>query len=160
MSSARARYRANAVGVGWSKTAVVGSFRPVADLSRFRNSTEPSESKPSSLNSWSAPTASAVVVPEHDGRVRTDDVEQFVFLFGRAHRRDPLSEIGRGFDCGSGLGGAPCSTDQTTEHRWQARNRRMGPDGGEVRSVPASRTVVPARAPHRTVRGRPPTTSG
>ena len=72
------------------------------------------------------------VVPEHGGRVRTDDVEQFVFLFGRAHRREPLSEIGRGLDCGSGLGGAPCRTDQTTEHRWQAPNRRMGPDGGEV----------------------------
>ena len=116
---------------------MVGSFRPVADLSRFRNSTAPSESKPSSLNSWSVPTASAVVVPEHDGRVRTDDVEQFVFLFGRAHRRDPLSEIGGGFGCGSGLGGAPGSTDQTTEHRWQARHRRMGPNGGEVQSVPA-----------------------
>ena len=63
MSSARARYRASAVGVGWSRTAVVGSFRPVADLSRFRNSTEPSESKPSSLNSWSMPTASAVSCP-------------------------------------------------------------------------------------------------
>ena len=77
------------------------------------------------------------VVPEHDGRVGTDDVEQFVFLFGRAHRREPLSEIGGGFDRGSRLGGAPCRTDQTTEHWWQARNRRMGPDGGEVESVPA-----------------------
>lgn len=37
MASALARYRANAFGVEWSKTALVGNFKPVADLSRFQS---------------------------------------------------------------------------------------------------------------------------
>ena len=160
MSSARARYRANAVGVGWSKTAVVGNFKPVADFSRFRNSTAPSESKPSSLNSWSAPTASAESCPSTAAAFERTMSSSSLFLFGRAHRRKPLSEIGRGLDCGSRLGGAPCRTDQTTEHWWQAPNRRMGPDGGEVELCRHDERARLPRAPHRTARGRPPTTSG
>ncbi len=77
------------------------------------------------------------VVPEHGGRVGTDDVEQFVFLFRRAHRREPLSKIRGGLAGGGGLGSAPRRTDQTTEHWRQAPNRRIGTGWRRGRTVPA-----------------------
>ena len=72
VSNAFARYRADAVDVGWSKTAVVDNFKPVADLSRFRNSTAPSESNPNSLTLVRAHRIGGIVT-EHRRGVRTDD---------------------------------------------------------------------------------------
>ena len=160
MSSARARYRANAVGVGWSKTAVVGNFRPVADLSRFRNSTAPSESKPSSLNSWSVPTASAESCPS------TAAALERTMSSSSCSCSDVLIAASR---CRRSEEDSTAAADSAVRRAARIRPRNIGgrPPTAEWDRIAARfelcrhrRTSVPARAPHRTARGRPPTTSG
>ncbi len=62
VSSAR-RYRARAVGVGWSKTSEGGRLRPVELASWFLSSTAVNESNPISWNGWAAGMASACGCP-------------------------------------------------------------------------------------------------
>ncbi|AKA09226.1 hypothetical protein SAZ_40865 [Streptomyces noursei ZPM] len=53
-ASSPCRKAASAAGLGWSKTIVDGSVRPVTDVSRLRRATAVSESKPMSRKArWS-----------------------------------------------------------------------------------------------------------
>ncbi len=56
-SSSLCRKRASAVALGWSKTSVGGSARPVAVLTLLRSSTAVRESKPRSLKARSGSTS-------------------------------------------------------------------------------------------------------
>ena len=57
------RNAAIASGVGWSKTSVDGSVSPVTCARRLRSTTDPSESKPSSLNERSGSMSSEEAWP-------------------------------------------------------------------------------------------------
>ncbi len=98
-SSSSRRSVARAVGVGWSKTRVAGSRRPVAAFRRLRSSVAVSESNPRSLNGRSGVRSSGEAWPSTAAACsRTDSTRvscrsRSVSLVRRSRSRTPSPSL-------------------------------------------------------------------
>ncbi|RGC65739.1 hypothetical protein C5N14_27135 [Micromonospora sp. MW-13] len=150
------RKAVRAAGVGWSKTRVVGSVRPVSAVSRLRSSTAVSESNP---RRWKARSAGTACAPEWPSTAATWDRTRSsrnasASASGRPASRprsaDVPSVVASGFgvaaasaawasgiSVSSGLGRIAVNDDANLSHRTSATTTDTSPTAS-ARSSPAT----------------------
>ena len=146
-------------GVGWSKTSVAGSFRPVAAASWLRSSSAVSESNPAP----GTPRPGSIVVPPGDRARRglvADHAEQRRFGLGRGQRRTSRSReaapsADSPADPAARAAAAPVRAAQ--QRRGRARRRRSSRAGTSTGSSRETARVEQGEALARTPSAaRPP----